>query len=154
MGVRGKRSFPRLAEERGSRSLSTSFSGYRRSGAKRLPEQGRRPCDCPRPQLAKEQAGFSRLVGSQARPIHTAQPGLEGPVAPMHTCWAQRAPVPGRLASQGHERRKSTQRQRPMGLLWPRGRPVDFQESTKSRPLQRPATNPTRPQLAGDSMHT
>ena len=60
VGVRGRQSLPRLAEEEGSRSLPTSFPGSPGKWSEAIAGGPSGP-DCPRPQLAKEQPSFARL---------------------------------------------------------------------------------------------
>ena len=127
VGVRGRQSLPRLAERGGSRSLRTSFFPVTgRSGAKRLPEEDPHGSDdCPRPQLPKEQTPLG-VCGKAGKADPAAQTGPAGPSAPhAYVAGPFRAPVPRLLAASGHERKESTQRQRPSGLLCPGGRPVD-----------------------------
>ena len=103
MGVRGKQSFPRLAEEEGSRSPPTSFFDLSKKWSEAI-AGATNGSDCPRAQLAKEQQpAVLAVVGSQASPIHTVYPGPAGPGTPSCIRTGSgftRAPVLGAFGSQ------------------------------------------------------
>ena len=155
MGVRGKQSFPRLAERGGSRSLRTSFRActeVERSDCRRKPAL--LADDCPRPQLAKEQRRLAAFVGSQARPIQQRTEALEGLGTPSCTRagWQlAAAPVLRGFASQdtNADWAHTGKGLRPSMAAGPsRAQSSEREEVSASR---RTPTNPQRPQLAGDS---
>ena len=101
--------------------------------------------DCPRPQLVEEQSQLCWLCGGPGKADpHSVHGGPAGLHVLLHAyVLGPRLRGPRFLrgfASQEHERRLGTQRQRLTGLLWPGSRPVPKQESAKSRTLQSPAT--------------
>ena len=94
--------------------------------------------------------------GKPGKADPTAYRALEGPVLPCTRAGWQlaAAPVPERLCLSGTRTQGTHTSARPTGPPGPGGRPVGSQESAERCRLQTAPTNPTRPELARDSMHT